>query len=101
MLIARTVAKLPEVQHELSTDKKPIDQAKVIDKTIEGIRIINKAEYIVVLNMDHIRLSHPVNAFNWQKVQQRLMKMLPLQNIIIYQKQKGKLVQQYELLFLL
>lgn len=60
MLIARTVAKLPEVQNELSTDKKPKDQAKVINETIEGIRVINKAEYIVVLNMDHIRLSHPV-----------------------------------------
>lgn len=61
MLIGRTVAKLPEVEKELSSDKKPMDQAKVINKIIEGIRIINKAEYIVVLNMDHIRLSHPVN----------------------------------------
>ncbi|MGX9134628.1 ATP-binding protein [Rummeliibacillus sp. JY-2-4R] len=59
MLNARTVAKLPEVTNQLSLDKKPIDQAKVINDTIEGIRIINKAEYIVVLNMDHIRLSHP------------------------------------------
>lgn len=67
MLIARTVAKLPEVQHELSTDRKPIDQAKVIDETIEGIRIINKAEYIVVLNMDYIRLSHPVKALIGKK----------------------------------
>lgn len=61
MLIARTVAKLPEVEKELTSDKNPMDQAKVINKTIEGIRIINKAEYIVVLNMDHRRLSHPVN----------------------------------------
>lgn len=61
MLIARTVAKLPEVEKELTSDKNPMDQAKVINKTIEGIRIINKAEYIVVLNMNHIRLSHPVN----------------------------------------
>lgn len=61
MLIGRTVAKLPEVEKELTSDIKPMDQAKVINKTIEGIRIINKAEYIVVLNMDHIRLSHPVN----------------------------------------
>ncbi|WP_397540183.1 ATP-binding protein [Rummeliibacillus pycnus] len=67
MLIARTVAKLPEVQKELSTDKKPMDQAKVINETIEGIRIINKAEYIVVLNMDHIRLSHPVKALIGKK----------------------------------
>ncbi|RIJ64545.1 sensor histidine kinase [Rummeliibacillus sp. POC4] len=60
MLIARTVAKLPEIQHELLSDKKPQEQAKTINETIEGIRIINKADYIVVLNMDHIRLSHPV-----------------------------------------
>ncbi|WP_244951038.1 ATP-binding protein [Rummeliibacillus suwonensis] len=60
MLIARTVAKLPEVQHELTADKKITDQAKTINEVIEGIRIINKAEYIVVLNMEHIRLSHPV-----------------------------------------
>ncbi|MGG0658500.1 ATP-binding protein [Rummeliibacillus pycnus] len=67
MLIARTVAKLPEVQKELSSDKKPIEQAKVINETIEGIRIINKAEYIVVLNMDHIRLSHPVKSLIGKK----------------------------------
>ncbi len=62
MLIARTVAKLPEVTKELSVETNPKQQAKGISETIEGIRIINKAEYIVVLNMDHIRLSHPVKS---------------------------------------
>lgn len=67
MLVARTVAKLPEVQNELLSDQKPKDQSKKMNETIEGIRIINKADYIVVLNMEHIRLSHPVKSLIGKK----------------------------------
>ncbi|MDN4073186.1 ATP-binding protein [Fictibacillus terranigra] len=56
MITARTVAELPEVQMQIQ--KK--DGADVINPIVEKIRVINNADYIVVLNMDHYRYSHPV-----------------------------------------
>ncbi|WP_062232168.1 ATP-binding protein [Fictibacillus sp. FJAT-27399] len=56
MITARTVAQLPEVQKKIQ--KK--DGAAVINPIVEKIRVINSTDYIVVLNMDHVRYSHPV-----------------------------------------
>ena len=60
MLVARTVSNLPE----LSTHVKNADieeAAKHVNTLVDGIRIINKAEYIVVMNMDRVKLSHPAS----------------------------------------
>ena len=62
MLIARTVSDLPEIQEQVSNEN--IDQAStVIQEVVKSIRVINDAQYIVVLNMDRIRLSHPNKAY--------------------------------------
>ncbi|MFC0271060.1 ATP-binding protein [Metabacillus herbersteinensis] len=57
LLTARTVAELPEVQNSMegtSQDRKAINQL------VEPIRVIHKADYIVVLDMHKVRLSHPI-----------------------------------------
>ena len=56
MNTARTVAELSDV-------KKGILQPqgwKTVNKVAEEIRIINETDYIVIMNMDRIRYSHPV-----------------------------------------
>ncbi|MBK3495264.1 sensor histidine kinase [Viridibacillus sp. YIM B01967] len=62
MLIARTVGKLPEVREQLGSEETIAKRSATINQTVEGIRVINKADYIVVLDMDHRRLSHPVKS---------------------------------------
>ncbi|RUL57158.1 ATP-binding protein [Lysinibacillus antri] len=58
MLVARTVANLPEILHILQTEE--IESAsKRINSIVEDIRYINKADYIVIMNMDRVKLSHP------------------------------------------
>lgn len=59
LLLSRTVAELPEVRKLLSEggDKS---RAEEINPVVERIRVINNADYIVVLNNNRIRLSHPV-----------------------------------------
>lgn len=56
MITARTVAQLPEIQQEVQ--KK--DGADIINPIVEKIRIINNTDYIVVLDMNKKRYSHPV-----------------------------------------
>lgn len=56
LITARTVAQLPEIKHQLLV----AEGWKNINQVIEQIRIINNIDYIVVLNMDRIRYSHPV-----------------------------------------
>ena len=58
MLVARTVSNMPELsKHLKNTD---IQEASTnVNAIVDGIRIINKAEYIVVMNMDRVKLSHP------------------------------------------
>lgn len=59
MLIARTVSNLPEIKQQL--EQEDIEHSSsVVQGVVKSIRIINNAEYIVVLNMDRVRLSHPV-----------------------------------------
>ncbi len=58
MLIARTISDLPDIQKQLEQDDLQIAQNN-INQMVHEIKIINKAEYIVVMNMDRIKLSHP------------------------------------------
>ena len=52
---AQTIAELPEVKEALEQGDGGLNE--VIDR----LRVINNANYIVVLNMDRIRLTHPVH----------------------------------------
>ncbi|WP_147533561.1 ATP-binding protein [Bacillus marasmi] len=56
MLTARTVSELPEVIVHLSEDNQELE---VLQKTVEKIRMINNADYIVVMDMNRIRHTHP------------------------------------------
>ncbi|WP_050615572.1 ATP-binding protein [Bacillus testis] len=68
MLMARTVAELPELQlYLMNGDVR--EAAEKINPVVEKIRVINKADYIVVLNKDRIRLSHPVKSMLGTKSQ--------------------------------
>lgn len=58
MLIARTVSNMPELtSHLVNEDKNKAIQT--INHLVEEIRVINKAEYIVVLDMERTKYSHP------------------------------------------
>lgn len=61
MLIARTVSNSSEIASALTLENQ--DQAiKEINEYVEEVRVINKAAYIVVMNMDRIKYSHPVTS---------------------------------------
>ncbi|MFY0521372.1 ATP-binding protein [Lysinibacillus sp. UGB7] len=60
MLVARTVSNMPELSMHLKNDNIS-EAAKNVNAIVDGIRVINKAEYIVVMNMDRVKLSHPVS----------------------------------------
>lgn len=55
LIISRTVANLPTVQDYLETP----NGWKYIQPVVENIRTVNGSDYIVVLNMNRIRYSHP------------------------------------------
>ncbi|WP_408009758.1 ATP-binding protein [Pseudalkalibacillus sp. A8] len=55
LLTARTVANLPEVQSGVTESRGWIE----INPIVERIRTINNADYIVVLDMNRVRYSHP------------------------------------------
>ncbi|NEU53927.1 sensor histidine kinase [Bacillus altitudinis] len=57
MNTARTVAEMNEVKQALDDQTK--ERAR-LQHAIEEIRIIQDADYIVVMDMDHVRLTHPV-----------------------------------------
>ncbi|MFJ5965617.1 ATP-binding protein [Bacillus sp. NPDC093026] len=57
MNTARTVAEMSEVKQALAGQTK---ERSRLQHAIEEIRIIQDADYIVVMDMDHIRLTHPV-----------------------------------------
>jgi two-component system sensor histidine kinase DctS len=57
LLTARTVAELPEIKKSIMGTQQ---ERQTINSTVERIRIINSADYIVVLDMKRIRLSHPI-----------------------------------------
>lgn len=59
LITARTVSELPQIR----TSVKGSSEARnSINQVVERIRIINGATYIVVLDMNRIRLSHPVES---------------------------------------
>lgn len=57
MLIARTISNMPDLVQQL--ESKEANAIQYINKTVEEVRVINKAEYIVVMDMNRIRYSHP------------------------------------------
>lgn len=57
MLTARTVAELPEVIKNIPADNRKLNE---LQKTVEKIRMINNADYIVVMDMERTRLTHPI-----------------------------------------
>lgn len=64
MLVARTVATLPEIEDTLHNENNlSIEaQARRINQTVEQLRTVNSADYIVIMNMNHVRLSHPLTS---------------------------------------
>ncbi|ULL14108.1 sensor histidine kinase [Paenibacillus sp. H1-7] len=59
LVTARTVAQLPEVTGGLGDT--PASGAAAIREAAERIRIINDVTYVVVMDMNRVRLSHPVH----------------------------------------
>lgn len=63
MLVAQTVGKLPALPTVLEDNSLTTKQkAATLKKTVRDVRTTNKADYIVVLTMDGVRLSHPKEA---------------------------------------
>lgn len=58
ILTARTVAELPGVPGELSSSGSVTKEA--VD-AVEELRVINGADYIVILNMERVRQTHPIS----------------------------------------
>ncbi|QHT47731.1 sensor histidine kinase [Bacillus sp. SB49] len=56
LMTGRTVANLPAIEDGL----RESEGWKVINPIVEQIRMVNQADYIVVLNMNRIRYSHPM-----------------------------------------
>lgn len=63
MNTARTVSELTDLKQALTEQH----QNEQVSSAVEQIRIINEADYIVVMDMDHIRYSHPVSAMIGQR----------------------------------
>lgn len=58
MLVAQTVSDLPEVQKQLE-HAQSAENNSAFNQMINRIKVINNAQYIVVMNMDSVKLSHP------------------------------------------
>ncbi|WNQ10877.1 sensor histidine kinase [Paenibacillus aurantius] len=58
LITGRTVAELPEIRQHLTEP----EGWKAANPVVERIRIINDATYIVVLDRNRVRFSHPVEA---------------------------------------
>lgn len=56
LAVARTVAQMEEIQQTVGT----IEGQKVIQPIAEKIRLATNVEYIVIIDMERIRYSHPV-----------------------------------------
>lgn len=63
MNTARTVAELSEIKKGLQMK----NGWQIVNPIAEEIRIINEADYIVIMDMNHLRLSHPVNGLVGRK----------------------------------
>lgn len=63
MLVARTVATLPEIEKTISKKQlSDLDKAEIINPVVDQLQTVNAANYIVVMTMDHVRLSHPLHS---------------------------------------
>ncbi len=62
LITSRTVAEMPEIREKIEKDSKNINQI------VEPIRIIHGAYYVVVMNMNHERLSHPFAKHDWKNL---------------------------------
>lgn len=58
MLVARTVANLPDVKSLIQSDNFETASNK-INEVVEEIRFINKADYIIIMDMNRLKYSHP------------------------------------------
>lgn len=58
MLVARTISDYPEMKIHIESGNIEESSDK-INQFIRGIKVINNAEYIVVMNMERVKLSHP------------------------------------------
>lgn len=87
MLVARTISDLPDIHKHLDQENLQLAQTN-IQKTINDIKTINKADYIVVMNMDRIKLSHPSPNQLGKKATRPILR-LHLVKIIIFQKPLG------------
>lgn len=85
MNTARTVSEMTEVKEALSRK----EQTEAVRHAVEEIRMINEADYIVVMDMDHIRYTHPVTT-NIGKSQRVQMKKQRLRSTFISQKQQAR-----------
>ncbi|PZE20420.1 ATP-binding protein [Paenibacillus xerothermodurans] len=56
LVTARTVAQLPEVANAIADER----HRPAVQPAAERIRIINDVTYVVVMDMNRVRLSHPV-----------------------------------------
>ena len=61
MLVARTVSNMPEILSALKMDDQQAAIVK-INSIVEELRIINKASYIVVMDLQRVKYSHPVKS---------------------------------------
>lgn len=57
LITARTVAEFPGIRANVNSNR---EARSTINPLVERVRIINGASYIVVLDMNRVRLSHPV-----------------------------------------
>ncbi len=57
MLTAQTVSQLPDIINNIPQNNRETSE---LQKTVEKIRMINKADYIVVMDMNRVRLTHPI-----------------------------------------
>ncbi|RHW38555.1 sensor histidine kinase [Lysinibacillus yapensis] len=58
MLVARTVANLPNIKNSLKNSDFE-EASENINNVIEEIRFINQADYIVIMDMERRKYSHP------------------------------------------
>lgn len=61
MLAARTISDLPEIQRELE-EQDLMQASKNLNTIVRDLKVINKADYLVIMNMEKIRLTHPSKA---------------------------------------
>ncbi|MCM3412955.1 ATP-binding protein [Metabacillus litoralis] len=64
LLTAQTVAEASDITTNITGS---VEERNEINNRVETIRIIHHADYIVVMDMNHIRLSHPVPKLIGQK----------------------------------